>query len=120
MLAAVQWRRVVESIRTEGARLAPNGYAEVRYERFVEEPASTLDEVASFCDLPPCGRAKAFLRKRFELRNMNFQWRGRFGAEEVAVLNELTGALLVELGYGVDPPRPPEATAPLIRPFSRP
>lgn len=118
VLAAVQWRRVVESTRREAARLAPDRYAEIRYERFVQNPNGTLDQIASFCDLPPSHEAKSFLSKRFELRDMNFQWRERFGADQAAILNELLGGTLEELGYGVDPPRGPDATPLVARPFS--
>lgn len=119
VLAAVQWRRVVESTRGEAARLAPNRYAEVRYERFVQDPGGTMDQVASFCGLPASSAAKEFVKQRFELRDMNFQWRERFGPEQVTVLNDLLGGTLDELGYGVDPPRPSEGTPLLTLPFGR-
>jgi hypothetical protein len=118
-LAAVQWRRVVESTREEAARFVPDRYAEVRYERFVEDPGATLDEVASFCELPPSDAAKDFLSSRFELRNMNYQWQKRFDPGQVEVLNELMGGTLTELGYGVDPPKPPESDPLLSVPFGR-
>ena len=118
-LSAVQWRRVVESTRAEAERLVPDRYAELRYERFVDDPGGTLDQIASFCGLEPSTSAKDFLQDRFELRDMNFQWGNRFDRVQVALLNELTGATLAALGYGVDPPRPP-TDAPLVaRPFSR-
>ncbi len=117
-LAAVQWRRVVASTRDEALRVAPDRYAEVRYERFVAEPRGVLDGVASFCDLPPSEQAHEFLRSRFELRDMNFQWRERFDAGEIATTDDLLGATLAELGYALEPSGTP-ADGPLLElPFA--
>jgi hypothetical protein len=117
-LAAVQWRRVLESSREEAAGLAPDRYAEVRYERFVSQPREVLDAVASFCQLPRSARAEEFLETRFELRDMNFQWQERFDDGEIAMLNDLMGSTLEEFGYDVDPPGPSPASPALSTPFA--
>jgi hypothetical protein len=101
-LAAVQWRRVVQSTRNEAAEVTSEHYAEVRYEEFIADPEAVLDELTSFCELPSSPRAKSFLRRRFDLRDMNFQWRERFSREEVTMLNDLMGTTLTQFGY-VDP-----------------
>lgn len=116
-LAAVQWRRVVESIREEAARLPPEHYVEVRYERFVSEPHDFLDELASELELPRSPDAHEFMDRRFNLRDMNFQWGKRFGPDEVVMLNELMADTLKRFGYGIDPPRPPSGEPGLDRPF---
>jgi hypothetical protein len=102
-LAAVQWRRVVESTRMEAERIAPDRYAEVHYERFVGNPAETLDSIAAFCGLPPAPEAREFLRARFELRDMDFQWREELQAEEIQALQALVGRTLRAFGYEVSP-----------------
>ncbi len=117
-LAAVQWRRVVQSTREEAAGLAPDRYAEVHYERFVSQPCEVLEAVASFCRLPQSARAEEFLEARFQLRDMNFQWQERFEAGEIAMLNDLIGSTLAELGYDVDPPGPPTVGPALTTPFA--
>lgn len=106
-LAAVQWRRVVESARHEAASLAPERYTEVQYEQFVANPQAILDEITSFCQLASSHRATDFLRKRFALRDMNFQWHERFDAREIAMLNDLLGPSLARFGYEIDPLRSP-------------
>ena len=116
-LAAVQWRRVVESIREEAARLPPEHYVEVCYERFVSEPHDFLDELASELELPRSPDAHEFMDRRFNLRDMNFQWGKRFGPDEVVMLNELMADTLKRFGYGIDPPRPPSGEPGLDRPF---
>jgi hypothetical protein len=117
-LAAIQWRRVVASARTEAKQLAPDRYAEVRYERFIASPHDTLSELSRFCELPPSASAAEFLRTRVELRDMNFQWSERFSPDLLKGLNELLGEMLSELDYGIDPPsapsRGPSVTRPLV------
>lgn len=114
-LAAVQWRRVIESTRKEAASHAPDRYAEISYEQFVAEPQQVLDGIAEFCGLPSSTRADEFLQNRLRTRDMNWQWRERFNSREIAMLNELMNDLLERLGYGIDAPEPPNA-AKLFRP----
>lgn len=104
-LAAVQWRRVVESARAEASQLAPDRYAEMHYEHFMAEPEIVLDDVTSFCQLPSSPRAKEFLRRRFDLRDMNYQWQERFNSQEMGMLNDLLGSTLAKFGYEIDPRR---------------
>lgn len=116
-LAAVQWRRVVESTRDEAASQAPDRYAEINYERFVAEPQAVLRGISEFCGLPHSSRAEAFLRARFEVRDMNQQWPERFDRREISMLNELLHDTLETFGYEIDPPRPPEAASVIVTPF---
>jgi omega-hydroxy-beta-dihydromenaquinone-9 sulfotransferase len=117
-LAAVQWRRVVETTRAESERVAPDRYGEIHYERFLGTPHSVLDAVAGFCGLAPSTPAKQFLASRFALQDMNVQWRARFGLDEVEILNELIGPTLSCVGYSLDARLDPSALPVLRRPFS--
>lgn len=47
--AAFQWRNLVETARTDLARLPASRWMEVRYERLAAEPAAVAREVAAFC-----------------------------------------------------------------------
>lgn len=116
-LAAVQWRRVVETIRDEAARQGPNGYAEINYERFVAEPEAVLRGITEFYGLPHSIRAEALLRARLELRDMNQQWRERFDGREISMLNELLRDTLETFSYEIDPPTPPDSGPVIVTPF---
>jgi len=105
-LAAIQWRVVVRSAREEAAGLAPDRYAEIRYEDFVASPHRLLDELAATCDLGPSPKSSAFLDSRIALRDMNFQWRERFSDHEIAALDAIMGETLAEHGYGADSAQP--------------
>lgn len=116
-LAAVQWRRVVESTRDEAASLAPDRYAEINYERFVAAPQAVLRGISEFCGLPHSSRAEAFLRARFDVRDMNQQWPKRFNSREISMLNELLHGTLETFGYEIDPPGPPKTNSMIVTPF---
>jgi Sulfotransferase family len=98
-LAAIQWRAVVRSARQEAARFAPTQYAEVRYEDFIEDPHTVLDELATFCDLRSSPAPHQFLDERIALADMNVQWRAAFTGDERQMLNDLMCDTLAELGY---------------------
>lgn len=117
-LAAVQWRRVVESTRSEAVEKAPDRYAEVNYETFVSEPHRVLNEISRFYGLEPSVRAARFLRRRFELRDMNRLWQERFDRHEVAMLNALLGDTLETFGYAVASRGRPAEQPVLTTPFA--
>lgn len=98
-LAAIQWARVTRSAREEAAALAPGDYTEVRYEDFVSTPEATLEQATSACGLAPDPSAAAFLAQRVRLRDMNFQWRERFTAGEIATIESLMEPTLRDFGY---------------------
>jgi hypothetical protein len=116
-LAAVQWRRVIESTRAEAKAIAPERYAELHYERFVAQPDAILDAVAEFCDLPHAPEAGRFLATRFELRDMNYQWREHLPPADVEALEELLRAALPAAGYRLEPPGLADDGALLRRPL---
>lgn len=116
-LAAVQWRRVIETTRDEATEHAPARYAEVNYERFVVEPHRVLRSIAEFCELSQSAKACEFLRQRVELHDMNRQWRERFDQREVTMLHELLCDALDTLGYDTELTRPPYSHPAIVTPF---
>jgi Sulfotransferase family len=90
VLAALQWRAVVRTAREEAQQVGDR-YAEVHYEDFVAEPDAVLDEMATFCELPPSERTHDFLRDRVDIRDMNQRWREAFEPAEIEMLDELIG-----------------------------
>lgn len=101
-LAALQWQAIIRGAREEAERFAPGRYEELRYEDFVARPERTLARATRFCQLPDSVEALAFLDRRVELRNMNYRWRERFDPDDRALLDEVIGSTLVELGYPLD------------------
>ncbi len=117
-LAAVQWRAVVRSARDEAARCAPTRYGEVRYEDFIANPHTTLDQLATFCGLRPSRAPHRFLDSRLDLRDMNLGWGEAFDPGELQMLNEVMGDTLEELGYGSSSSQPPARERLVTTPFA--
>ena len=98
-LAALQWAAIVAAARDEARALAPGQYVELRYEDFVADPHRALDEVTAACDLPPAPEPHEFLDARVDVRNMNLGWQEALDGSQRALLEELIGDQLSDLGY---------------------
>jgi hypothetical protein len=99
VLAALQWRAVVEAARLEAEKLLPGQYHELRYEDFLGDPRQALQELCRTCDLRPSSRMEAFLSSRFRLHDRNVQHAERFTPEERRMLQELLDDPLRRMGY---------------------
>lgn len=98
VLAGLQWKLLVENIRTAGAEVGER-YREVRYEDFVQDPLGSVDGLRHWCGL----RTDARLVDRVAalgVRDVGEKWK-RLGAEEQARLSEVLGPELRSLGYEV-------------------
>jgi hypothetical protein len=98
-LAAVEWCAVLRTAREEAASLPETRYREIRYEDFVTDSATVLDELINFAGLEPSRGPQRYLEQRFPLQDMNLQWRQGMDSREVEAVTSITGARLDELGY---------------------
>lgn len=99
VLAALQWRHVVQSIRADAAMLPTESYMELRYEDFVAGPKKSLAAICLFAGLPVDeGFLAASGYGSGSFRNMNEKWREM----DKGRLDRITEAMqptLQELGY---------------------
>jgi hypothetical protein len=103
------WEWQVRLVREQGARLWPDRYREVRYERLVREPEDVCRELCEFVGLPfedamlrfhespPPDRTpkQAWLPPTPGRRD----WRSQMSAEDQERFEAVAGELLDELGY---------------------
>ncbi len=99
VLAAVQWRNLVERAREERDAHKPERYVELRYEDFLEDPHGRIDALCEACDLEPAPRIHDFIEHRLRLRREPDRFREALSPEDLETLNDLLGTLLVDLGY---------------------
>lgn len=109
---AMWWCWQVASGRRDGLPLGPEVYHEVRYERLVDAPEETMQELAAFLGLPydaamvryyegkssyePSASAKsAWLPVTKGLRD----WQAQMSARDLQIFEALAGDLLDDLGY---------------------
>jgi len=62
VLAAVQWKMIVESTWEEKKKIAPRQFFETRYEDFVRDPHMVLNQVFSAFDLPDSKRVHQYVK----------------------------------------------------------
>ncbi len=99
VLAALQWRHVIQSIRDDATELREESYLEVRYEDFVLNPVKTLETVYHFAKLSmpqdilelPGSDGASFL-------NMNEKWR-KLDKNRLDRITAAMQPLLHDLGY---------------------
>ena len=101
-LAALQWRRCMEVAAEETAALGSERVREVRYEEFLADPRATVDRMLESVGLQPSPRVHEFLRRRYELRDMNTRARAEAPAADRELLERLLGETLRSLGYRTD------------------
>ena len=116
-LAGLQWQALIRGAREEAGRYVPERYAEVRYEDFVADPHAAIDEMVAFCELPELTAPHRFLSARVEVRDMNTRSDDLSDADE-AMLEDLIGNELAELGYLGKPSPRASGSARLVRPFA--
>ena len=104
VLAALQWKRILEVARLESASIEPIRYQEIRYEDFVESPHASLSKLYEFCDLDDSPASHKSLEDGPGLRNFNDRYRADFSASYLEKLSDLMQPMLREFGYG-DPDR---------------
>jgi hypothetical protein len=120
------WAKRIRIGRTEGARLGPERYLELRYEDLVEDPAGELRRVCAFLDLDfreemlayPDRAPNAVLeREREQHRHLSKtvtkglrDWRTQMSPDDVAVFEAVAGRELAACGYERAVPSPSLAT----------
>lgn len=99
VLAALQWRRILETTRLESATIQPNRYQEIRYEDFLKAPHASLRNLYEFCGLEDSQVSHKFLENGPKLVNFNDRYRGDFSDSYVQTISRLMQPMLGELGY---------------------
>jgi hypothetical protein len=116
------WAKRIRIGRTEGARLAPARYLELRYEDLVDDPARELRRVCGFLELDlrkemldHTDRAPTAVleRERDQHRHLSEpvtrglrDWRTQMSPDDVAIFEAVAGRELVACGYERAVPAP--------------
>jgi Sulfotransferase family len=101
ILAAVQWRNIIELTRTESRILEGDRYMELRYEDFLQHPEDSVSKINKFCLLPPAESQREYLLSKIGLKDMNEKYLGAFRPDELVTLTATMKDLLLDLGYAL-------------------
>jgi hypothetical protein len=102
---ATDWVSHVQIGRQVGQRLGSGRYLEIRYERFMAEPAAVLAEILTFWGGDPhpeerLARVHAEIGRLVKSDNTE-KWRRAVPPPAVRTIERVAGPLLAELGYPV-------------------
>jgi hypothetical protein len=98
-LAALQWRNVLERTWEERDGHRPQVFCEVRYEDFLAAPGETMQRICDAVDVEFSPQARRWLEERSSLKPAGAGFQRSFSTDELALLDELIGDLLAQLGY---------------------
>lgn len=99
-LAAVQWRRIIYAARSEASGISEDRYLEIKYEDFMNNPYDSMSKLLDRCALKRSSRVYNYMRS-IKFKNMNFKYTQSIRNDHIAMLNDIMGDLLIELGYSV-------------------
>jgi hypothetical protein len=99
VLAAMQWKFIVESTREEAGQLPGGRYMEVRYEDFVATPDEVAGSIFDFAGLEFSADMSWWAANTCKLTDMNAMRQKGLGETEVRKVESVAGVLLDELGY---------------------
>ena len=120
--AALWWRRDVLAGLTEGRKLDPSRYLEVRYDSLVADPRGQLERIAAFLDLPFAEQMVTYYEGKIEVRPGRSakaswiaptsglrDWRTQMSTRDVELFEAIAGDVLTTLGYERTTERPSPA-----------
>lgn len=99
-LATLQWRHIAELTELESRELLPSDFLTVRYEDFTENPEGVTAGILHFCGLD-YHRYVSMRLKHLKVASMNYKWKDNFSSEDLALMENLTGAVLQNHGYSL-------------------
>ncbi len=99
VLAALQWRNIIERTREEAIKLSQGRYHEIHYEDWVKDPASSARKLLNYCELPFSGKVEHYITKNQHLTNMNKNTYRTMSNQELVTVLQTMQPLLGELGY---------------------
>ena len=94
VLAAIQWRQVLQGAREEAKALSAEQYREVNYEDFTASPHEVLKELFSYCELSDSERAHKYIDSIPPIKNMNHQYKQKMSPGDIELMEKAMGPML--------------------------
>lgn len=98
ILAAIQWKLLIESIDKASKDLDHSQFLQIKYEDLMSNPVDTFKDVTDFCELKWTNDFESKIKK-FKLRDMNYKWKENFTISERTMLEDFLKDSLVKYGY---------------------
>ncbi|MDT8369751.1 MAG: sulfotransferase [Longimicrobiales bacterium] len=101
VLAAIQWKLLMDAAEEAKRKLDPERLLEIRYEDLCAAPIPTMRTVSEFCDLPATDSFERRLGK-FDMTNTNDKYRKDLTPGQQAALEAVLAGHLETYGYTHD------------------
>ena len=98
VIAARQWRSLVETSIRDGRVLPAENYLEIRYERLLAEPEAVVKDLVQFTGLDPSEEVVTFTRGYID-PSRHTRWAGTLDDQQAREVEQEMQPLLEELGY---------------------
>ena len=99
ILAALQWRNIIEVAHCERRQLGSEQYLEIRYEDFITAPHELLQTLYKFCNLSDSKRAHTFLDYNPVSAGMNSKYKKDLSPDTIASITDVMQPVLTKLRY---------------------
>lgn len=98
VLAAIQWKILMDATEKAKKYVKPSNLTEIRYEQLCSHPLSIFKEIADFCDIEWTTYFENRLKK-YQLKNTNHKWTHELNINQQRELNEVLVKYLKRYDY---------------------
>lgn len=98
-LAGLNWRLLMDGFVSEGARLTPGRYLEIRYEDFVTSPVESLRAMVEFIGLPWSARIERAASSGMVYDSRRRAYETDLTRGQISELEAVAGTMLARYGY---------------------
>ena len=104
VLAAIQWKIVMEAFEKARPGLPSSQYLEIKYEDFAADPAGMFGQILEFCQLDYPETFRQSLG-HFKVESANYKWKEDLTEHQRQLLEESLRESLGRWGYAAQPER---------------
>jgi len=98
VLAAIQWKILMDAFENAKKTIAEDQYMEIRYEDFTVDPTRSFEQVLQFCELADSTRFYKAI-SAIKLHGQNEKWRKNLTPAQIQLLRESLGDYCKKYGY---------------------
>jgi len=98
-LAAIQWKRIVETTWMEKDLIPEKRFIEIRYEDFVADPHYYLTQVFKKLQLDDSKVAHKYISSLGKLKNMNYKFKQYLTNDDIKIIETITKKTAKRAGY---------------------